>query len=78
MLYLEQRDHVKGELEAIKRSLLTAAPRELGPELFPDLFPREEWTEDTDPTAEIHITNQITDSEVDEYLAMMGVAPRVK
>lgn len=78
MLYLEQRAHAQGELDAIKRSLMTMAPAELGPELFPQYFPAEEWSEDIEPGTGFQIKNVISDDQVDEYLAAMGVSPRVR
>jgi hypothetical protein len=80
MLYLEQRDRTQGELDAIKRSLLTAAaePAKAGPILFPDYFQPEEWTADTNVRSDhgFRVNNMIRDSDVDAMLAMMGLPPR--
>jgi hypothetical protein len=80
MLMLDRADHAKGELDAVKRSVMAAAPAMLGPELFPEYFPPEEWDLSTDIREGVRITNSgsITDAEVDEMLRAAGVTPRVK
>jgi hypothetical protein len=80
MLYLERQGHAKGEMDAVKRSLMAAAPIALGPELFPEYFQPEEWDLSTDIREGVLISNRgsISDAEVDEMLSIMGVAPRVK
>ncbi len=75
MLFLEKKEHMEGELRALKLSLMAPSPFELAPELFPDYFRSEDFGSVEEETG-IVVTNSIKEEEVDEFLAMMGIEGR--